>query len=162
MQYLLTSFIAHSVTSLCEQFQFGFELGKRFRMDAKPSNTTRFIERVTEELDVPHTACYGLFAVDFQVEFLLYEIRYALLDAFRSSRSLAEDYAIIGIAHERMSASLQLLVKFVKNYVTEERAERATLRCADIALLHDTINHYSRFQILMYQRYYSAVLDCKG
>ena len=39
MQHLLASFIAHSVTPHRKQFQFGFELGKRLRMDAKPSNT---------------------------------------------------------------------------------------------------------------------------
>ena len=61
-------------------------------MDTKPSNTaTSRIERVSEELDVPHTACNGLFAIDFEVEFLLYEVRDALLDAFGCSRSPAED-----------------------------------------------------------------------
>ena len=131
-------------------------------MDAKPSNAAMgCIERVTEELDVHHTACNGLFPIDFKVEFLLYEVRDAFLDAFGSPWSPAEDYAIVGIAHERMSAFLQLLVKFVENDVTEERTERTALWRTDIALLHDTINHDSRFQILMYQRYYSAVLDCK-
>ena len=131
-------------------------------MDAKPSNTARFIERVTKELDVPHIACYGLFAVNFEVEFLLYEVRDALFDAFGSSRGLAEDYTIVCVSHERMSAFLQLLVKFVKNDITEERTKWTALWRTDIALLHDTINHYARFQILMYQRYYPAVLDCKG
>ena len=117
---------------------------------------------MSEELYIPHTARNGLFAVDFEVEFLLYEVRDAFLDAFGSPWSPAEDYAIVGIANERMSAFLQLLVKFVENNVTEERTERATLWHTDIALLHDTINHYPRFQILMYQRYYSTILDCEG
>ena len=132
-------------------------------MDAKPSNAAMGgIERVSKELDIPHTACNSLFAIDSKVEFLLYEVSNALLDALGRSRSFAEDYTIISIAHERMSAFLQLLVKFIENDVTEERTERATLWRTDIVLLHDTINHYPRFQILMYQRYYSAVLDCKG
>ena len=132
-------------------------------MDAKPSNAAMGgIERVSKELDVPHTACYGLFAIDFEVEFLLYEVRDTFLDAFGSPWSFAEDYAVICIAHKRMSAFLQLLVKLVENNVTKERAERTALRCTYIALMHNTINHDSRFQILMYQRYYSAVLDCKG
>ena len=132
-------------------------------MDAKPSNTsTSRIERVSEELDVPHTACNGLFAIDFEVEFLLYEVRDALLDAFGCSRGLAEDYTIISISHKRMSAFLQLLVEFVENYVTKKRTERTALGRTDIALLHDAIDHDSSFQILVYQRYYSAVLDCKG
>ena len=132
-------------------------------MDTKPSNTaTSHIERVSEELDVPHTACNGLFAIDFEVEFLLYEVRDALLDALCCSWSLAEDYAIVSITHERMPAFLQLLVKFIENYITEERAEWTALGRTNIALLHDAIDHNSRFQILMYKRYYSAVLDCKG
>ena len=132
-------------------------------MDAKPSNTaTSCIERVSEELDVHHTTCNGLFAVDFEVEFLLYEVRDTLLDALCCSWGLAEDYAVICIAHKRMSAFLQLLVKFIENDVTEERTERSTLWCTYVALMHNTINHDSRFQILMYQRYYSAILDCKG
>ena len=132
-------------------------------MDAKPSNTaTSHIERVSEELDVPHTACNGLFAIDFEVEFLLYEVRDALLDAFGCSRSPAEDYAIVSISHKWMSALLQLLVKFVENDIAKKRTERTALGRTDIALLHDAIDHNSRFQILVYQRYYSAVLDCKG
>ena len=132
-------------------------------MDAEPSNTAMGgIERVSKELDVPHAACNCLFTVDFEVEFLLYEVSNALFDAFGSSRSFAEDYTIVCVSHERMSAFLQLLVKFIENDVTEERTERATLWRTDIALLHDTINHYARFQILMYQRYYSAILDRKG
>ena len=68
MQRLLASFITHSVTPLGEQLQFGLELCKRFRMDAKPSNTAMGrVERVTEELDIPHTARNGLFAIDFEV-----------------------------------------------------------------------------------------------
>ena len=152
MQYLLASLIAHTVTSLGEQFQFGLELGKRLRMDAKPSNTAwGCIERVSKELDVPHTACYGLFAVDFEVQFLLYEVRYALLDAFGRSWGLAEDYTIISVTHKRMSAFLQLLVKLVENDITKEWTERTTLRGADNALLHDTINHNTCFQIFVYQ-----------
>ena len=132
-------------------------------MDAKPSNTAMScIERVSEELDVHHTTCNGLFAVDFEVEFLLYEVRDTFLDAFGSPWSLAEDYAVICVSHERVSTFLQLLVKFIENDVTEERTERAALWRTDIALLYDTIDHYSCFQILVYQRYYSAVLDCKG
>ena len=61
-------------------------------MDAKPSNTVMgCIERVTEELYIPHTARDGLFTVDFEVEFLLYEVSDALLDTFSRSRGLAED-----------------------------------------------------------------------
>ena len=132
-------------------------------MDAKPSNTAMScIERVSEELYIPHTARNGLFAVNFEMEFLLYEVSDALFDAFRCSWSLAEDYAIVGIAYKRMSAFLQLLVKFVKNDVTEEWTEWTALRCTYTAFLHYTIDHYTRFKILMYQRYYSTVLDCKG
>ena len=121
-------------------------------MDAKPSNTAMScIERVSEELDVHHTTCNGLFAVDFEVEFLLYEVRDTFLDAFGSSRSLAEDYAIVSITYKRVSAFLQLLVKFVENDIAKKWTERTALRSTDIALLHDTINHYARFQILMYQ-----------
>ena len=121
-------------------------------MDAKPSNTaTSCIERVSEELDVHHTTCNGLFAVDFEMEFLLYEVSNALLDPFCRSWSLAEDYAIVGVTYKRVSSFLQLLIKLVENNVTKEWAERTALRCADIAILHDTIDHYSRFQILMYQ-----------
>ena len=76
---------------------------------------------MSEELDVPHTACSRLFAVDFEVEFLLYEVRDTLLDALCCSWGLAEDYAVICIAHKRMSAFLQLLVKFIENYITKER-----------------------------------------
>ena len=121
-------------------------------MDAKPSNAAMgCIERVTEELDVHHTACNGLFPIDFKVEFLLYEVSDALFDAFRCSWSLAEDYAIVSVAHKRMSAFLQFFVKFVENDVTKKRTEWTTLRCTHIALLHDTIDHNSCFQILMYQ-----------
>ena len=131
-------------------------------MDAKPSNAAMgCIERVTEELDVHHTACNGLFPIDFKVEFLLYEVSDALFDAFCRPRSLTEDYTIISVTHKGMSAFLQLLVKLVENNVTKERAERTALWRAYIALMHYTIDHYTRFQILMYQRYYSAVLDCK-
>ena len=132
-------------------------------MDAKPSNTAMgCIERVSEELDVHHTTCNGLFAVDFEVEFLLYEVRDTLLDAFGSPWSFAENYAIVCITHKRMSTFLQLLVKFVENDVTKKRTEWTALRCTYIALLYYTIGHYSRFEILMYQRYYSSILDCKG
>ena len=121
-------------------------------MDAKPSNAAMGgIERVSKELDIPHTACNSLFAIDSKVEFLLYEVSNALLDAFCRSWSLAEDYAIVGVTYKRVSSFLQLLVKLVENNVTKEWAERTALRCADIAILHDTIDHYSRFQILMYQ-----------
>ena len=152
MQCLLALFISHSVTPRGEQFQFGFEFSKRFRMDAKPSNTaTSSIERVSKELDIPHTACNCLFAIDFEMEFLLYVVSDALFDAFGCSWSLAEDYAVVGIAHKRMSAFLQLLVKFVENDVTKKRTEWTALRCTYIALLHYTIDHYTRFQILVYQ-----------
>ena len=121
-------------------------------MDAKPSNAAMGgIERVSKELDVPHTARNGLFAVDFEVEFLLYEVRDTFLDAFGSPWSFAEDYAVICIAHKRMSAFLQFLVKFIENDIAKKRTKRTALRSTDIALLHDTINHYPRFQILMYQ-----------
>ena len=121
-------------------------------MDTKPSNTaTSRIERVSEVLYVPHTACYGLFAINFEVEFLLYEVSDALLDTFSRSRGLAEDYTIISISHKRMASFLQLLVKFIENYITKERAEWTALGRTNIALLHDAIDHNSRFQILMYQ-----------
>ena len=48
---------------------------------------------MSEELYVTHTACYGLFAINFKVEFLLYEVSDALLDTFSRSRGLAEDDA---------------------------------------------------------------------
>ena len=121
-------------------------------MDTKPSDTARcHIERVPEELYVPHTACNGLFAINFKVEFLLYEVSDALLDAFRRSRGLAEDYSIVSISHNRMSAILQLLVKFIENYIAKKRTERTALGRTDIALLHDAIAHDSCFQILVYQ-----------
>ena len=121
-------------------------------MDAKPSNTAiSCVERVSKELDVPNTTCNGLFAIDFEVEFLLYEVRDTFFDALGRSWSFAEDYAIVSVTHERMSALLQLFVKFVENYITEEWAEWTALRCTYIALLHYTIDHYTRFQILVYQ-----------
>ena len=121
-------------------------------MDTKPSNTAMScIERVSEVLYVPHTACDGLFAINFKVEFLLYEVRDALLDALCCSWSLAEDYAIVGIAHKRMSALLQLLVKFIENDIAKKRTERTALGRTDIVFLHDTIDHDSCFKILMYQ-----------
>ena len=132
-------------------------------MDAKPSNAAMgCIERVTEELDVHHTACDGLFPIDFKVEFLLYEVSDALFDAFCRPRSLTEDYTIISVTHKRMSAFLQLLVKFVENDIAKKRTERTALRSTDITVPHDIIDHYPRFQILVYQRYYSTILDCKG
>ena len=106
---------------------------------------------MSEELYIPHTARNGLFVVYFEVEFLLYEVRDAFFDALGRSRGLAEDYAIISITHKRMSALLQFLVKFVENNITEEWAERTALRCTYIALLHYTIDHYTSFQILVYQ-----------
>ena len=152
MQHLLASFIAHSVTPHREEFQFSFELAKRFRMDAKPSNTAMScIERVSEELDVHHTTCNGLFAVDFEVEFLLYEVRDTFLDAFCRSWSLAEDYAIVGVTYKRVSAFLQLLVKFVENDIAKKWTERTALRSTYITLLHNSVDHYSCFKILMYQ-----------
>ena len=48
---------------------------------------------MSEELYVPHTACYGLRAVDFKVEYLLYEVSDGILDTFSRSRGLAEDDA---------------------------------------------------------------------
>ena len=121
-------------------------------MDARPSNTVMgCIERVSEELYIPHTTCDGLFTVDFEVEFLLYEVRDALLDAFGCSRSPAEDYAIVSISHKWMSALLQLLVKFIENDIAKKRTERTALGRTDIALLHDAIDHDSSFQILVYQ-----------
>ena len=77
---------------------------------------------MSEELYIPHTARNGLFAVYFEVEFLLYEVRDAFFDALGRSWSLAEDYAVICVAYKRMSALLQLFVKFVENYITKERA----------------------------------------
>ena len=106
---------------------------------------------MSEELDISHTARNGLFAVYFEVEFLLYEVRDAFFDALGRSWSFAEDYAIVSVTHERMSALLQLFVKFVENYIAEEWAEWTALRCTYIALLHYTIDHYTRFQILVYQ-----------
>ena len=121
-------------------------------MDAKPSNTVMgCIERVTEELDAHHTTCDGLFTVDFEVKFLLYEVRDAFFDALGRSWSFAEDYAIVSVTHERMSAFLQLLVKFIENYITKDRAEWTALGRTDIVFLHDTIDHDSCFKILMYQ-----------
>ena len=117
---------------------------------------------MSEELYIPHTACNGLFAIDFKVEFLLYEVSDALFDTLSRSRGLAEDYAVVSITNKRMSAFLQLLVKFIENYVAKKRTERSTLRCTNIALLHDTIYHNDCFLILVYQGYHSAVLDCKG
>ena len=62
----LALLIPHAIASRSEKFQFGLELSKRFSMDAKPSNAVMgCIERVTKELDVPHTARNGLFAIDF-------------------------------------------------------------------------------------------------
>ena len=72
---------------------------------------------MSEELYVPNIACDGLFTIDFKVEFLLYEVSEALFNALGRSRGLAEDYTVICITYERMSASLQLLVKFIKDYV---------------------------------------------
>ena len=113
-------------------------------MDTKPSNAAvGCIEGVTEEFDVSDTTCNGLVTVDFEVKFLLYEVSDALFDTLCSSWSLAKDYTIIGVANERMSTLLQLLVKFIKNDITEKWAERTTLRCTDTTLLNETIDHYS-------------------
>lgn len=72
-------------------------------MNAKLSNTAvRCIEGVTEELDVHHTTCNGLFMVHIQMESLLYEVSYTIFDAFCCSWSLAEDDTIISIANENM------------------------------------------------------------
>ena len=85
------------------------------------------------------------------MEFILYEVRYTIFDTFRSSWGLAEDDTIIGIANKRMATFLQLLIKFMENDITKEGAERTALRSAHIALLNDTIDHDTCFQILMYQ-----------
>ena len=61
---------------------------------------------MTKELYIPRAARNGLFAVDFKVEFLLYEVRDAFFDALGCSWSLAEDYTIIGITYKRMSSFL--------------------------------------------------------
>ena len=85
------------------------------------------------------------------MEFILYEVRYTIFDPFRSSWGLAEDDTIIGITHKRVSTFLQLLIKFMENDITKKWAQRTALRSADFALLYDTIDHDTSFQILMYQ-----------
>ena len=73
------------------------------------------IERVSEELYITDTACHRLFTIDHEVQFLLYEVRNAVLDALCGTGSIAEDYAVICVTDERMSAFLQFLVKFIRS-----------------------------------------------
>lgn len=62
------------------------------------------------------TAYAGFISVHFEEEFSLYELRDAFAYPFGRSRTLAEDDAVIGIAHERKSASFKFAVEFRCNY----------------------------------------------
>ena len=66
-----------------------------------------------------NTAYVRFLAVHSEEEFPLYELGDALAYSFGCTRAFAEDDAVIGIAHERQTASFELAVKFRQHYVAQ-------------------------------------------
>ena len=69
-----------------------------------------------------NTADMCLLTVHLEEEFTFYELRDAFTHSFSGSRTFAEDDAVIGIAHERMSAFLKFFIKFIEHDVGKQRA----------------------------------------
>lgn len=80
------------------------------------------IEAVAEEFQSANVGDFGLFAVDLKLETHLYKLGDTLLDALSRALAATEDYSIVGITHERMSASFEFLIQFVEHDVGQQRA----------------------------------------
>ena len=159
-QFLLALLVAPAVTTLCQLLEFGAQFGFGFRMNAQASLSSSHVERVAEELLSVDTAYVGLLSVYFEEEFSLYELRNAFAHPFGGSRTFTEDDAVIGIAHKRKPASFKFAVKLRQHYVAQHGAERAALRNSPSRVLILVADYHTCVEILMYQRYDPAVLDC--
>ena len=159
-QFLLALLVTQAVTALCQLLELRTQFGFGFRMNAQASLSSSHVERVAEELLSMDTAYVGLLAVHFEEEFSLYELRDAFAHPFGSSRTFTEDDAVIGIAHKRKPASFKLAVKLRQHYVAQYGTERAALRYSLGSVLILVADYHTCVEILMYQRYDPAVLDC--
>lgn len=129
-------------------------------MNAQASLSPSHIERAAGELLSMHTPDVGFLSAYFEEEFPLYELRDAFAHPFGRSWTFAEDDAIIGITHKRKSASFKPAVKLRQHYVAQYGTWRAALRNSLIGVLILVSDYNACIEILVYQRYDSAVLDC--
>lgn len=101
-----------------------------------------------------------LLSVHFEEKLLLYERCDTLAHSFGGSRTFAEDDSVIGITHERQTAAFKFAVKFRQHYVAQYRTQWASLRYALSVVFLLVTDHNSCIEILVYQRYDTAVFDC--
>src|SRR4029077_8328090 len=96
--------------------------------------------------------------VDLQLEAILDINADALKDTM--CRALAPDInpAVVGVAHETVSASIKLPVEVVEHDVTEQRRERGTLRGPILARVHTTVSHNARVQVTPNQTEHLLIL----
>ncbi len=107
-----------------------------------------------------HAADMGFLPVNFEEKFPFHELCDACADPFGRPWTFAEDDAVIGITHERKSASFEFAGKFRQHYIAQYGAWRVALRHFPLGVLIFVPDYNTCFEILVYQRYDSAVLDC--
>ena len=119
---LLASFITDVPTAGSQLLEPLAQLGLCLRMDAQVSFPPSCVERVAEVLLAVHAAYMGLLTVHLQ-EKLLFDVA---ADVFAyplgSTRTLAKDDAIIGIADKRETTEFEFMVKLVEHDVAQYRA----------------------------------------
>ena len=83
-------------------------------MQAQAAFALAHIEAVAKVLQSAYVGTLGLLAVDLQLQLALYERGDALPYALSCATALAEDKAVVGIAHKGMAAPLKLAPQALK------------------------------------------------
>ena len=119
---LLAPFIADVPAAGSQLLETLAQLGLCLRMDAQVSSPPSCVERVAEVLLAVHAAYMGLLTVYLQEKLLLDVTADAFAYPFSSTRTLAENDAIVSITDKRKTTTFKFAVKLVEHNVAQYRA----------------------------------------
>ena len=119
---LLAPFITDVPTAGSQLLEPLAQLGFCLRMDAQASFSPSCVERVAEVLLAVHAAYMGLLTVHLQEKLLLDVTADAFAYPFSSTRTLAENDAIVSITDKRKTTTFKFAVKLVEHNIAQYRA----------------------------------------
>src|SRR5215207_2991048 len=84
----------------------------------------------------------ALVRVHDEPQALLDEAAYARHHTLAGALALDEDVRVVRVAHEAVTATVELPIELVQHDVAEQRRQRSTLRCPLLRAHHHSIRHH--------------------
>ncbi|AKT32074.1 hypothetical protein NZ708_21610 [Pseudomonas syringae pv. actinidiae ICMP 18708] len=120
------------------------------------------IDQITQKGTLPRSACAAFTRVDLQLQVFLDPAYDAFKYPLCTALTFHKNHQIVSIAAEAQTTSLQLFIQRVQIQISQQRAQRATLRHARTALLPLAIENHVRSHIRSQVLVQPLVMDVAG